>query len=160
MAHFSLSGNQVSIGQYTNDFYTPVDSSWQYTDLESLDDMLIATILGYDYGQSLNQYLEKRNPQIRTSGETPLKSNLYLTAKRRVDLLIGNRYVIEHTAREFGYSSDIRYAGSENEITPLYVGFANNDKGRNNAAKFAQGIENLKKNGEYQAILDKYHVNF
>ncbi|WP_299804527.1 ABC transporter substrate-binding protein [uncultured Shewanella sp.] len=160
IASFSLSGDLVSIGQYTNDFYTAADSNWHFTDLASLDDMLIATILGYDYGQSLNQYLEKRQPQIRTSGETPLKSNLYLTAKHRVDLLIGNRYVIAHTARQFGYTRDIRYAGSENNITPLYVGFGNNDKGRSYAAKFAQGIENLKQSGEYQAILDKYQIAF
>ncbi|ABV85902.1 substrate-binding periplasmic protein [Shewanella pealeana] len=160
MLNFELYNNHIVIGQYTNDFYTAVDSSWQYSDLASLDDMLIATILGYDYGQSLNQYLETRHPQIRTSGETPLKSNLYLTAKRRVDLLVGNRYVIDHTARQFGYSDDIRYAGSENEITPLYVGFGNNDKGRSYATKFAQGIESLKQNGEYQAILDKYQITF
>ncbi|GIU06536.1 MULTISPECIES: ABC transporter substrate-binding protein [unclassified Shewanella] len=160
ISSFSLNGNQIAIGQYTNDFYTPVDSNWQYTDRASLDDMLIATILGYDYGHSLNQYLEKRSPQIRTSGDTPLKSNLYLTAKRRVDLLLGNRYVIDHTAKEFGYSEDIRYAGSENESTPLYVGFSNNDKGRDYAAKFAQGIENIKQSGEYQAILDKYQIIF
>ncbi|GIU21104.1 hypothetical protein TUM4433_00030 [Shewanella schlegeliana] len=157
---FSLSSNHVPIGQYTNDFYTPVNSNWQYSSLKSLDSKLIATILGYDYGESLNRYLENHNSHVRTSGEAPLKTNLYLATKNRIDLLIGNRYVIDYTAKQYGYSSDIRFAGSENKSTALYVGFSNDDKGHSYASLFAQGIENLKQSGEYQAILDRYQIAF
>ncbi|MCG9728343.1 transporter substrate-binding domain-containing protein [Shewanella sp. Isolate13] len=160
IAAFSLSNNHMVIGQYTNDFYTPANSHWQYSDLESLDNKLIATILGYDYGESLNRYLENSQSHIRTSGEKPLKTNLYLATKERIDLLIGNRYVIDYTAKQYGYSENIRFAGSENESTALYVGFSNDDKGRSFATKFAQGIENLKQSGEYQVILDKYQIVF
>ncbi|MGS0681878.1 substrate-binding periplasmic protein [Shewanella sp. 125m-7] len=157
---FELYNNQLVIGQYTNDFFTNNHTDWQFTDLSSLDNKHIASTLGYDYGSVLNKYLKQHHTHFQTSGETPLTTHLHLLGKSRVDAILGNRYVIDYTAKQNGYSKRIRYAGSEGEPTPLYVGFSRSDKGREYAAKFAEGVENIKRSGAYQAILDKYQVNF
>ncbi|MGS0692113.1 substrate-binding periplasmic protein [Shewanella sp. 30m-9] len=160
VAAFELYNNHLVIGQYTNDFFTHSNDDWQFTDLPSLDDKHLASILGYDYGNALNQYLKQHPTHFRTSGETPLKTNLHLVIKNRVDVILGNHYVIDYSAKKNGYSDLIRFAGSEGEATPLYVGFSHNVQGLQYAEKFAEGVKNLKRSGAYQAILDKYHVNF
>lgn len=154
----SLQDSDLILGQYANDFYVHSTSHWQYSSLVELNNKTIASILGYDYGDKLNSLLAKSPTSFRASGETPLKTNLNLLQKDRVDILIGNRYVIEYTAKKFDYYDDIKFAGSEGISTPLFVGFSHKDLEQNYASKFAEGIQNIKESGQYQAILDKYHI--
>lgn len=154
----NLQNSDLILGQYANDFYVHVNSSWQYSSLVDLNNKTIASILGYDYGDKLNSLLVKSPTSFRASGETPLKTNLNLLQKGRVDVLIGNRYVIEHTAKKYDYYDSIKFAGSEGISSPLFVGFSHKDLEQNYASKFAEGIKNIKRSGQYQAILDKYHI--
>ncbi|MCL1057386.1 transporter substrate-binding domain-containing protein [Shewanella gelidimarina] len=153
-----LQTSNIVLGQNTNDFYVHTSNNWQYSTLADLEEKAVASILGYDYGDELNQYLEQSPITFHASGESPLNTNLNLLKKDRVDVLLGNRYVIEHTAQIFGYSKDIKFAGSEGHYTPLYVGFSHKDLEKNYQNKFAEGIENIKQSGQYQAILEKYHI--
>ncbi|MCL1051101.1 transporter substrate-binding domain-containing protein [Shewanella abyssi] len=155
---FKLQTSNIALGQYSNDFYVHSSNDWQYSAFTDLKGKALASILGYDYGDKINQYLKQSTSSYRASGETPLKTNLNLLRKDRVDVLLGNRYVIAHTAKAFGYSEDIKFAGSEGISTPLYVGFSHKDLENNYQDKFAEGIENIKQSGQYQAILDKYHI--
>lgn len=154
----ALQSPSVVLGQYANDFYVHTSNHWQYTRLTDLDGKAVASILGYDYGDKLNQYLKQSPLSFHASGESPLKTNLNLLERERIDVLLGNRYVIEHTAQVFGYSKDIRFAGSEGIYTPLYMGFSHKDLEKNYQHRFAEGIENIKKSGQYHAILEKYHI--
>ncbi|WP_157822935.1 MULTISPECIES: ABC transporter substrate-binding protein [unclassified Shewanella] len=153
-----LQTSNIVLGQNTNDFYVHASNSWQYSTLTDLEDKAVASILGYNYGDELNQYLEQSPLSFYASGESPFKTNLNLLIKDRVDVLLGNRYVVEHTAQVFGYSEDIKFAGSDGNSTSLYVGFSHKDLEKNYQHKFAEGIENIKQSGQYQAILKKYHI--
>ncbi|QQX80789.1 transporter substrate-binding domain-containing protein [Shewanella sp. KX20019] len=156
--HFKLQTPNIALGQYSNDFYVHSSNDWHYSTLSDLNGKAVASILGYDYGDKINQYLKKSPFSYRASGETPLKTNINLLKKYRVDVLLGNRYVVAHTAKSFGDFEDIKFAGSEGVSTPLYVGFSHKDLQKNYQNRFAEGIENLKQSGQYQAILDKYHI--
>lgn len=146
------------LGQYANDFYVHIENDWQYSALDGLNNKAIASILGYDYGDKINRLLEQNPQSFRASGESPLKTNLNLLHRGRVEVLLGNRYVIEYTAQKLGYLEQIKFAGTEGIATPLYVGFSYKDIEQDYPNKFAEGIKNIKRSGQYQAILDKYHI--
>ncbi|WP_076411932.1 ABC transporter substrate-binding protein [Shewanella sp. UCD-KL12] len=150
--------DDAPVGQFSNDFYVRKNSTWRYQSIHSLQQQSIASIRGYDYGPVLNKYLSAHAYHYIASGETPHKINLNLLQRGRVDLFIGNRYVIEHTAKELGYDKYISFAGSENITTPLYVGFSRLDNEAAYAEKFAQGLDNIKQSGVYDAILSKYQI--
>ncbi len=150
--------DDTPVGHFSNDFYASTNSNWHYTNIASLHQQTIASIRGYDYGPNFNKYLSTHPYHFLASGETPLETNLNLLKRGRVDLLIGNRFVIEHTAKELGYHKDIAFVGSENIQTPLYVGFSHLDSKAGYPEKFAQGIDNIKQSGVYNSILSKYQI--
>jgi polar amino acid transport system substrate-binding protein len=158
ISRFKLQTTNIVLGRYANDFYVHSPSDWQYSTFTDLNGKAIASILGYDYGDKINQHLTLSPNSFRASGESPLKTNLNLLKKDRVDVLLGNRYVIEHTAQEFGGLEEIKFAGSEGIFTPLYVGFSHKDLEKNYLNRFAEGVKNIRQSGQFQAILEKYHI--
>ena len=150
-----LTGETI-VGLISNDFFVVSNSTWTYQKLNDLSQQSIAVIKGYDYGQILEAYLAN-HPQVSWAvGEDPLSMNIIRMIKGRHQITVGNRHVIQYTARQLKLSEQIKYAGSMPEKKPLYVGF--NQHQQDKLRQFDLGVEILKATGEYQQIIDKYQI--
>ncbi|MCL1046415.1 transporter substrate-binding domain-containing protein [Shewanella electrodiphila] len=156
VAQYDLLTDDLIIGYASKDFYTTNSFAWQFNQIEDLDTVQVGIIRGYDYGERLNAKIANSNRFYIASGNQPLTMNLKRLIKGRFHVMIGNKIVIEQTAKKINLDDQIRYAGSFGEPIPLYVGF---NQGNTKAAKmFADGLKKLKQTGEFQQILDKYNI--
>jgi polar amino acid transport system substrate-binding protein len=154
---YDLLTGETIVGQVSNDFFVVNHNPWTYKKLSDLSSQSISVIKGYDYGQILASYLTT-HPQVSWSvGEDPLSMNIIRMIKGRHQITVGNRYVIEYTARQLKLADKIKYAGSMAETINLYVGFNINQQAKQQ--QFDLGVKVLKASGEYQKILDKYQIS-
>ncbi|KVX00098.1 substrate-binding periplasmic protein [Shewanella frigidimarina] len=147
----------VIVGYNSNDFYTLVDSNEtfeQITDLNNTQQAAIVT--GYHYGVELDAWFSAHANTYFASGRDPLAMNIIRLVKGRHSVIIDNKNVIEYTASQLNLVQQLRYAGTIGKPVPLYVGFSQQNKA--NAITFANGIDMLKANGEYQQIMNKYQI--
>lgn len=149
-----LTGETV-VGEVSNDFFTVNNNPWIYEKLSDLSSQSVAVIKGYDYGEVLESYLLNNQQVYWAVGDKPLSMNIIRMLRGRHQIIIGNRYVIQYTARQLKLSEKIKYAGSMPDKINLYVGFNNK---RIKAQQFDLGVKTLKSTGEYQKILDKYQI--
>lgn len=152
-------------GFSANSFFTRAGESWQYTGMDSLADKRVGVILDYEYSPVLNPYFESQkasgNAQF-ASGNEPLVTNIKKLVAGRVDVIIDDKNVVQHTAADLGMLQDIRYAG--NDINPsnmqdnyLYVAFSPAmEKSAEWARMFDEGIARMRADGTLNAILARY----
>ncbi|WP_144212402.1 substrate-binding periplasmic protein [Shewanella donghaensis] len=156
VAQYKLFTDNLIIGYTSNDFYTTAESTWSFNQLNNIDTVQVGIIQGYDYGEKLNDKIAHSTDFYAATGNQPLLLNLERLVKGRFDVVLGNKVVIQYTAKQSGLMDKVKYAGSFGEPSPLYVGFS---QGSIEVAKlYSQGIEKLKNSGEFQQILDKYQV--
>lgn len=143
-------------GILENDFYTRADGDWSYNGPASLEHQRLGTIADYAYGE-IQDFIDshKHTKKVQeVGGETPLVSNFNKLFARRITVLVEWGPVAEYTAREHGWSDQIRHAGRGGNEIPLYLGFR---KGRDDLATiWDEGIAKLKSDGRLEAILNKY----
>jgi polar amino acid transport system substrate-binding protein len=153
---YQLHSNEVKIGLSYNDFYTLTSSQWRFTELEDLEQYSVAIISGYDYDTIQDHIDTNPNAFYLATGENPLAMNIKRLIRGRFQILLGNRNAITYTSKQLKMEGKIRYAGSFGTPLPLYVGFS--ESKRQYADIFAEGMAQLKVNGEYDKILVKYHI--
>lgn len=153
----SLFTGETVVGEVSNDFFIVSSSSWVYEKLSDLSLHSIAVIKGYDYGEVLAHYLLNHQQVYWAVGEKPLSMNIIRMLRGRHQIIIGNRYVIQYTARQLKLLEKIKYAGSMSEKIDLYVGFSLNQQAK--SRQFDLGVKALKATNEYQKILDKYQIS-
>ncbi|UJF22604.1 substrate-binding periplasmic protein [Shewanella sp. OMA3-2] len=152
----SLLTGETIVGEISNDFFTVHNNPWIYEKLSDLSSQSIAVIKGYDYGEVLASYLSNNQQVYWAVGDKPLSMNIIRMLRGRHQIIIGNRYVIQYTAKQLAVSDQIKYAGAMPEKINLYVAF-NQDK-LSKMHQFDLGVKTLKTTGEYQQILDKYQI--
>ncbi|HEX2853746.1 MAG TPA: transporter substrate-binding domain-containing protein [Opitutaceae bacterium] len=133
-------------------------SEWRYASLRSLAEVKLGAIEGYSYWDSLDGYLQKTHPPAVKfyRGETPLVEALTDLSSGKIDVLVESVVVFYWTAKSLGRKgADFRIAYLQ-EAEPIYVAFAPNPKGRDQAGFFDRGIRELKKTGRFDAILGQY----
>lgn len=160
LKEYELISSHSIIGRYSNDFYVNKSDQWQYQAPDSLLTKNVAAIQGYTYGQVLDDFLPTLPSLYLASGKSQLEMNLQRLIKGRVSIILGNRHVIEYVAAEQGLIPLIRYAGSEGEAMPLFIGFSQNAVQEGLLERFETGLKLLKQSGEYQQILARYHLSF
>ncbi len=156
VSQYNLFTDDIIIGYASKDFYTTSGFAWKFSQLDDLDTVQVGIIRGYDYGEKLNEKIAHSNRFYFATGNQPLSMNLKRLIKGRFHIMIGNKIVIEDTAKKMQIDDKIKYAGSFGKPLPLYVGFSQTNT---QAAKmFANGLQKLKQTGEFQQILDKYNI--
>lgn len=152
---------EESLGLSVNRFYTLNASSWRYTGIPSLENVTIAAIEGYDYGE-LNDYLAsdpagRKGKVIRMYGDGVLEGILKMLVIGRIDAAIEDELVMAYMAERTGITSSIREAGEVNPINPVGIAFS---PVMPSAARYASaldsGIRELRKSGRLARILDSY----
>ncbi|MEH6463914.1 MAG: transporter substrate-binding domain-containing protein [Shewanella psychromarinicola] len=157
IADNKLLSADVILGYNSNDFYTLVDSNESFKQISDLNKTQQAAIVnGYGYGAALDAWFNAHANTYFASGSDPLAMNIIRLVKGRHSVIVDNRNVIEYTASQLNLSKQLRYAGTIGKPVPLYVGFSQQNKAH--AITFANGIDILKANGEYQQIINKYKI--
>ena len=136
-------------------------ASWKYESLRSLQGVKLGAIEGYNYWESLDDYLRKAPPAAIKlySGDTPLIGALADLSSGKIDVLVESVVVFYWAAKSTGAAAkDFRMAYSQ-QTDPLYVAFSATANGRKAAQAFDEGLRELKRNGRLAAILDKYGLS-
>lgn len=148
------------LGVSRSAFFTRKDSTWVYKGRKSLQNMRIGIINGYSYGTSIDKLIAARHKSfIPFSGDRPLDQVLKMIKSGRLDAFIENPIVLHSVVKERGMKVDsLKAAGWVFSDDPfLYLAFSPANANSNQYAELIdRGIEEMRRSGELQRILDKY----
>lgn len=142
-------------------FYVKKGNPWRFHGLDSIKEITLGTIGGYDYRQWLNEYIEANQDnsdkvQILL-GDAPLPRNLEKLLAGRIDVVVDNEPAIRSAAKQIGVLDQIEPAGYGEEPSYCYIAFSPAlPESPQYAQMLSDGIAELRANGTLQAILDKY----
>lgn len=146
-----------------NSFFVLNGSQWIYQGIDSLKGQSLGAILGYDYGERLNEYIKGSNSPsvIVLSGDIhPLKRGIRMLKLRRIDAMVETGDVFRYTAGELGFEDDFKSAGSVSEPMKAYIAFSPALANSHDYAKLlSEGIARLRASGELTHILAKYGLS-
>jgi polar amino acid transport system substrate-binding protein len=120
---------------------------WQQ--LSDLEPYVIGQVQGYAYDSTYDQTPLKRD----SSAQTPQQLVSMLLAGR-VDLIVGDRTQLLHIAHALGAEQKVRILPRRLTEMPRYVAFAKNDQAR--AARFAEALRRLQREGQLEAIYQRW----
>ena len=142
-------------------FYVKKGNPWRFRGLESIKEIHLGTIGGYDYRRWLSEYIqansEKQDKVQVITGDVPLQRNINKLLAGRIDVVVDNEASIRWVAKRLGVLDEIKAAGYGQEPSYCYIAFS---PGLPQSLKYAKllsdGIVELRANGNLQKILDKY----
>jgi len=142
-------------------FYVKKGNIWKFEGIESIQQIKLGVIAGYDYRQWLNEYIKKNSSntnkiQILT-GDIPLQRGLQGLLLERIDVVVDNEAAILSEANRLGIIHQIQPAGYGHELSFCYIAFSPNiARSPIYAQILSDGIVQLRSTGKLQNILDKY----
>lgn len=122
-------------------------------DVSALINLEVAALIGASYGEKWDS-VNFSNKHLLPS----LESLVMKLAKKRVEVIIGTRYVIQHIANKNSITNDIVALDPPLSVNGGYIAFSK-AKGLSHKAlsdAFSKALVSLKKTAKYQAILKKY----
>ncbi len=150
-------------GMIGNAFYTLKENNWNFSGTDSLVKLRLGVIKGYDYGESINTYINdpKNLKMIQlTFGETPLELNIKKLIKARVDTVLESEYVFNYKISQMGHKDKIRFAGVAAPPDKAFIAFSPvNEKSKEYARILSDGMTKIRKSGELKKILAKYGLD-
>lgn len=152
--------HEQPIGYSGNYFVAHANSNWSYNGLASLEDVHIAAIQDYDYGDNISEYLTKNRKAYNVSimtGDNITQRNLKLLAAGRIDVYLEDKNVALYAAKKQGALNDIKFVGKSNSIQALYIAFSpNNPNSQQYAKTLSKGVASLRSSGQLSEILARY----
>jgi polar amino acid transport system substrate-binding protein len=144
-------------------FYVKKGNTWRFTDLDSIKQIRLATIGGYDYRKWLNDYIQstpRNSDKVQILlGDLPLQRNLNKLLLDRVDVVVDTEAAIRWEAKRLNILHKIEPAGFGKKPSYCYIAFSPSlPKSPVYAQILSKGIERLRVNGKLQVILNKYGV--
>lgn len=150
------------MGITKNAYFVPKNSTWSFKGRSSLKQVSIGVINGYTYGDSVDSLIRARHrPFIPFSGDRPLEQIVKMMSAGRLDGFIENPMVLRYAAENANIKmEDMKIAGwVENKDPALYIAFSpEHPKSQEYAEALTRGVEELRRSGELQRILQKYNV--
>lgn len=142
-------------------FYAANDSQWKYTGIPSLKNEVLGVINGYGYGADstpIEDYLRNNinTTRIQTvSGDHPLTQLIEMLLADRLSVIIEDSKVMEHTLIQMDGQTKLKRAGCLENIDKIHIAFSTKNPHSIQYAKIlSDGIQELKKTGEYDRIVD------
>ncbi|WP_026182565.1 substrate-binding periplasmic protein [Leeia oryzae] len=145
-------------------FYTAINSRWNYSGLGALSSIRLGTALGYHYDGEVGQYVENRIKQESNLvqpalGDTPILVNMDKLAGGRIDALLEDRLVVQHTIYRNALKVQTRESGCITADDTIYVVLP---KQIGQSAilmdQFDKTVVAMRKDGRFQKLLAKYGV--
>lgn len=158
----NLKRSQEYFGGWQNDFYISKKNDWPLDNLDDIKKLLIAgqtigVIHGYEYGPIIDSLMAKYASNIyQATGVSPLTNNIKMLQTGRISALLDSKYNVEYEIK-MGNVTDIKYAGSEGDFVPLFLGYAPTISPEV-IKSFDDGLKLLRSKAVLQDILEKYGV--
>lgn len=152
---------EEELARNTLAFYVKKGNSWRFQGVDSIRQITLGVIAGYDYRQWLNEYIkENRNNASKVqilTGNVPLQRSLQKLMLDRIDVVVDTEAAILWEAKRLGFLNEIESAGYGGEPAFCYIAFSPKRADSPIYAKIlSDGIAQLRTNGKLQNILDKY----
>jgi polar amino acid transport system substrate-binding protein len=143
-----------------NTLFTAKNSKWIYKNMNSMEDIKLGAIIGYDYGPRVNNYMQKgKNVQL-LGGKNPLERNIQKLLLGRIDAVIEAEPVFRYSAKKMGLADQFRTAGQIDEPQKCYIAFSPNiPKSKEYSKILSDGVDMLRQSGELEKILNKYGLH-
>ncbi len=153
---FIFPKNELGISQ--DCFYANKNSSWYYSDINSLRNVTVGVINGYSYGKLLDEYFTTSKKVSVVSGINPFERSLIMLADNRIDTFIDSRYVFEYKiAHDRVRKNSFKKVGCVKNRQNVYIAFSpKNKKSAEYSRILSKKIEALRRSGKLQNILSKY----
>ncbi|WP_108651028.1 substrate-binding periplasmic protein [Dongshaea marina] len=120
--------------------------------LDQLSTVEIGTVSTISYGQKFDKVKSK----LKLQRANTLQRNFERLIRGRLDLVISNIYVADHTLRQMGLKNEVKPLFPRIQSVPSYIAFTK----KKPLVELRQQIDNqllkMKQGGRYQAIMDKY----
>jgi len=151
------------LGYYANDLIIRNGDKWQFNTIDSLSQVKLGAIKNYNYGKSLDTYIETNkntfSVQVLT-GNNAVERNLNKLLQNRIDVYLEDRNVAFYTAKKMDILDKIAIGGTEGKPISMYIGFsAANPESKKYAHLLSEGIKKMRKSGQLAKILKKYGVS-
>ncbi|QRY81213.1 transporter substrate-binding domain-containing protein [Pseudomonas sp. PDNC002] len=152
------------VGAYRNEIEDIIYPRWPYDvdtigalglktspspTLPALDKYRLAWMRGYAFDRYLD-HLHQRNELQRRSSALPMLDS------HRIDYFIDARPELEEMLEGNGVDASVYHITDVGTI-PLYLGFANNDRGQALAKLYDQRMQALYRSGELERIFARWH---
>ncbi len=159
-----------SLGYSKKSFFIRKGFNWKWEGVSSFDNMVFGVIKDYKLEETIIfPYIEKHKDDINriqfTYGIDALSNNINKLIHGKIDLILGDEMVIWYTARELGIEDQIMVADVDDSFkeSPIFeslrmsVGFhRSNPKAEEYAVLLSNGLDQIKKTGDFEKILAKY----
>jgi polar amino acid transport system substrate-binding protein len=160
-----------SFGTSVTSFFVAKDSTWQYRSMESLSDITLGVINGYEfsggqpgeYGEKIDAYIANNQNDDNLiqvfSGTDALGRIIHKLALGRIDATVEDSTVFWYATRKMGLADQFKAVGDLNKPEKITVGFhLKNPRAKELAQLISDGIRQLKDSGEYNKILLPYNL--
>lgn len=139
-------------------FYTLKSSDWTYAGPDSAKGRVFGSARGYSYGPEIDDMIARRIMHVdEVGGVSPLVCNLCKLQAGRIDVLVAEGNAMAGEARRLKMFDEIRFAGSPNAGSPVYIAFSPaGPRSREYARTLSEGVEKLRKTGRLAKILKAY----
>lgn len=155
--------SKESIGAMTYSFYVKKGNSWRYNGLESVKQVRLGTISGYNYtlvSPEFQHYIETANSdavQVYYGKESLIKRMLKGITLNRIDTFSEASYVADYVLNEFHLNDYFERAGHFPTIFYGKICFSpKNPKAQVYADLVDLEMKQLRASGELQKIMDRY----
>lgn len=153
----------VSIGVQRVAFFTKQGSSWQYSGVDSLAEIVVAIVKGYDYiDTELNRYFSDNMESDRVvvlHGTSTIERGLKMLQTGRIDSYFEGEYSILYALKKLGLNEDIAIAGYSSEEFTDITGFStHNPRSEEYARLLSNKIRTLRESGKYRKLLRSYGI--
>ncbi|MCL9783262.1 transporter substrate-binding domain-containing protein [Vibrio sp. S4M6] len=150
-----------SIGQVSNCFYAQNDNGWKFKEVSSLVAVKLGVISSYTYGV-IDDYVAKNHSgnviAISGSEENILKRLFRMLEAGRIDVVVEDRSVVSHYLENAGLVGQFKVVGCLGTV-PAMIGFSPVlPESKELARQFSQEVQELRRSGELQQILNKYGI--
>ena len=155
------SKNAVGISRMC--FYVKQNNPWTYQGVESLNEITLGVINGYNYDEGVvDVYIKenKKNGRVESiPGNIGLTQNLRKLLLDRVSAIIDDQQVVEYTNNLQQAPLSLKNAGCLEGID-AHIGFSPaNPRSKEYAKKLAQTVEKARQTGKLKALLEKYGIS-
>ena len=161
-----LAYHKEPIGKNISAFYTLTESKWIFKGISSLNSISLGVASGYSYSKDLDSYVHKHIGDFKhiqlAASEHALQENLERLLKKEIDSFIENQAVVDYyllshpeqklAIRVAGYLPEAKKSDSD-----LFIAFSpESEHAKDYALILDEGIKELRKSGELDAIMAKY----
>ncbi len=136
-------------------FFTTTDNPLQFDGTYgALKNTKVGVVMGFDYGEDF----ARANLNIDEARD--VQALIIKLLEGRNDLVAENRIVAEAAARRMGVLDRLRFLEPPIHSHYLYVGFSRVRGHEHLCADFSRKLTEFKKTAAYQAILEKYSIDY